>query len=349
MMTQRRPHYAGSVDVQRSGRWRARLRIQGERRTIGTFATEAEAKGALDAYIAALGQMGSHPAEGRTLNQVAASVFVLRRAEGYRSVADDENRWKNHGEPWALASLPVSELRAADVREWLSSLARSGLATQTRRNCLTMLRAILEHAVDGGELHENVADGIRVRHHGSTEETSTFLSEAEVERLLAVTLDEFPEVALAIATGMRAGEHAALRWENVHAEHVHVRYGSPGRPTKNGSTRRVPMLPLAAAALARAKKLAAGSPWVHPGRDGARFHVQPRGHWQALLEAAGIERHVRWHDLRHTCAVLLLQGARVLVPDGRPWSLEAVKDMLGHSSIESCSKKIRTMSQRSSG
>jgi hypothetical protein len=37
---------------------------------------------------------------------------------------------------------------------------------------------------------------------------------------------------------------------------------------------------------------------------------------------------VRWHDLRHTCASSLVAGWW-----GRRWSLEEVREMLGHSSV----------------
>lgn len=47
-----------------------------------------------------------------------------------------------------------------------------------------------------------------------------------------------------------------------------------------------------------------------------------------VLEAAGITRQVRWHDLRHTCASSLLSGFW-----GEPWTMAEVKEMLGHSAV----------------
>lgn len=48
------------------------------------------------------------------------------------------------------------------------------------------------------------------------------------------------------------------------------------------------------------------------------------------IAATGITRPVRWHDLRHTCA-------SSLVADwwGRRWTLEEVREHLGHTSIAS--------------
>ncbi len=51
--------------------------------------------------------------------------------------------------------------------------------------------------------------------------------------------------------------------------------------------------------------------------------------WKAALRASGLTRRVRWHDLRHTCASSLVSGWW-----GRRWSLQEVKEMLGHTTID---------------
>lgn len=66
--------------------------------------------------------------------------------------------------------------------------------------------------------------------------------------------------------------------------------------------------------------------WPAP-RGGPRDKKPPTG-WRDWLLLAGISRRVRWHDLRHTCAASLVSGWW-----GRAWSLEEVKQLLGHSSI----------------
>ena len=66
--------------------------------------------------------------------------------------------------------------------------------------------------------------------------------------------------------------------------------------------------------------------------------------WKAWLKAGKLRRRVRPHDLRHTCATLLLSGAW-----GEPWSYEAVKEMLGHSSVkvtERYAKALGTLAKR---
>src|SRR4051794_12857192 len=44
---------------------------------------------------------------------------------------------------------------------------------------------------------------------------------------------------------------------------------------------------------------------------------------------AALGRHVRFHDLRHTCAANLISGSW-----GRGWRLEEVREFLGHTEIK---------------
>jgi len=57
-------------------------------------------------------------------------------------------------------------------------------------------------------------------------------------------------------------------------------------------------------------------------------HVIKWSDWKAILKRAGIARRFRFHDLRHTCASALVSGMW-----GRRWSLEEVKEVLGHTDI----------------
>jgi integrase len=132
---------------------------------------------------------------------------------------------------------------------------------------------------------------------------------------------------------------------------VVVRFGSPGKPTKNGRIRRVPLFGLgleacrtwlealptyvSSAKISTARANAQGL--FAPTRHGAcrhkrRFSTTIDGRpasWTDVVRIAGLGRRVRWHDLRHTCASFLVAGWW-----GRRWSLEEVKELLGHSSIK---------------
>jgi integrase len=78
------------------------------------------------------------------------------------------------------------------------------------------------------------------------------------------------------------------------------------------------------------EKLAAGSLWqdqglVFPSSVGTPlFARNPQRHFKTLLKRAGPPETTRFHDLRHTCATLLLrQGVHA----------KYVQDLLGHADI----------------
>jgi integrase len=153
-------------------------------------------------------------------------------------------------------------------------------------------------------------------------------------------------VTLALATGMREGEILGLRWSDVDLDLGMLRVNCTvtyvtghgcveGEPKTETSKRGVMLPPMVVDVLKRhrlkqlEKRIAAGAAWVDrdlvfPGDHGdflisdtllRRFH--------RLLEQIGLPR-IRFHDLRHSAATLLLSmGVQMKV----------IQELLGHSSI----------------
>lgn len=344
----RRRKGSGTIEKTRDERFRARFSFKsGEREDIdgSPFATYEEAERALDALLLELREAGAVHG-GITLRKLGEKALAQRELDGYRSVDGEREVWNLRIDTWSNASLPASATTRGEVRAWLSEMRnkKTGkrLAAQTRRNALNLLRAVYAYGVDNELVDENPCDGVKVKDHGSTIDGSTFLTLKESTALVEAATD--PAVALAIGTGMRSGELRALLWADIYPHHITVRYGKPGEPTKNGKTRDIPILPLALWALDRLQKTHA---MVLPSVTGchrAKGQVFDRDDWKAWLAAAKLTRRVRPHDLRHTCATLLLTGAW-----GRAWTYEEVKEMLGHSSVKVTERYARatgTLAQR---
>jgi integrase len=207
---------------------------------------------------------------------------------------------------------------------------------------LKLVRGALGAALDDGLVEQNPAEGVRVARnaYGAIGDGSTVLTPAEQQALLGVIPE--PEkwlVAVAIGTGLRQGELWSLELADVHLEapvpYIDVRYGGQNRmPTKSGKPRSVPLVgPALPAMRAWMERLGTWCARINvlafPTQRGChRGHKAPRG-WKRWLKRAGIQRHVRWHDLRHTCASALVSGQW-----GRKWSLEEVKAYLGHASVK---------------
>jgi integrase len=323
----------GTIEATSDGRFRARFRVlPGERSEVGTFEQHADAVAALDAVLHELAKDGRP--RGRTVAEACERCLVLRARQGYRGVRDEQNRFAAYVQTADFGAIALAELTAGEVRRWLANLSARGLAVQTQRNALNLIRAAIRLAVDDGWVAANVSDGIRVKSHGRSDDTSTYLTVDEADRLL--TVSQSPEIAIALCTGIRSGEQRALRWEDVSAGAIVVRYGAPGKPTKSGKVRTVPLLGAAASALGVSRTgLVFPSPGGLPRPKGRM--VAPTD-WRRWLREAGITRRVRWHDLRHTCATLLLAGAW-----GRTWTHAEVQALLGHSSVRVTERYARNL------
>lgn len=234
------------------------------------------------------------------------------------------------------------------------------LAPGTVHNAVRVMRQVLDAAVRARYLRGNPAHGLTrddlPRAHRDTTSTP-YLNAAQVERL-AVAMEgtsDDPALALlvrfAAQTGMRAGECCGLRWENVDllrgritvAESISaVKNGDwCVVPPKNGKTRVVPMPPTLRDALADLahERAAAGAfapemyVWPGPVTPSAAFGTEPMSwgrdfylrYWKAAVAKAGLPVKLRFHDLRHTCAALLIAAN---VP------AKAIQAHLGHSSFK---------------
>ena len=190
----------------------------------------------------------------------------------------------------------------------------------------------------------------------------TSLSGPEQRALL--TSKKIPEahrliMASAILTGMRQGEQFNLELGDVHVEgdepHLVVRWGGKDKPPKNGKPRTVWLSQKALAVVRRwlailptwttGANMKSARQLMFPLKTGGRVaegktplmsstrvEGKPvrRNLFDDYLALVGIERHVRWHDLRHTCASSLISGTW-----GRRWTLEEVRAFMGHRSRQS--------------
>jgi integrase len=172
-------------------------------------------------------------------------------------------------------------------------------------------------------------------------ETVVFSPE-EVTRLFAAAAGDRLEAfyVLAVTTGMRLGELFALHWPDVDlAKHtVHIRRTlvevngklELAEPKTQKSRRSVYLPEMAVAALRRHRALMAAEgfgdvPWVFCNTQGrpmrrSHFHAYQ---FKPLLKRAGLP-DIRFHDLRHTSATLLLSAG--VHP-------KVVQERLGHSQI----------------
>jgi len=232
----------------------------------------------------------------------------------------------------------------------------------TIRIILAELCAVLNHAKEDAHITENPSTRLSKFYKRAkiVHEEIQPLSADEVPLFLTAAKREAPQhyelFLTALHTGMRSGELAALRWTDLdeHGKfirvHKNISHGKIGE-TKTGKARRVDVSDELLRALQelrrrrQAEYLARGKSeipeWVFlsPGRlekdketgelkraEGQRIDIRNvKNHaFFKCLAKAGLHR-IRFHDLRHTYATLLLMQGE---------SPAYVRDQLRHSSIK---------------
>lgn len=245
----------------------------------------------------------------------------------------------------SLGRIRLEKLQPQDVDTMVNAKLAAGLAPRTVHHIRAVLRAALAQAVRYELVPRNVAtlsNPVPVPDHEmrvfTPAEARAFLAAVEGDRLEAL-------YGVVLALGLRQGEALGLRWEDVDLESrrlivanalQRVRGGLILVPPKTRRSRRTIELPGAAVTALRTHKvrqleerLLAGGRWKNTGHvftttigtplDGTSVTKA----FQRLLVRAGLPR-LRFHDLRHSCATLLLvQGVPARV----------VMEILGHSSI----------------
>lgn len=365
----RRRRGTGSIDPLPDGRWRPRLPLSVGGARLDACSTYDDAAALLDAALAEIAAKLLVPVEGVTLRAWGTGWLDDREHSGIEDIGSDRSRWKVHIEAAAFIDWPIASIRSVHVRDWLATMLKKRAAPghghktspkrrigkTTVKNTLNLLRCAFEAAVERELIAENPAAEVHLPRQTAKERRTfdpwTYLLPAEQDALLSApppTGDpDLPDlVAFLLWTGVREGEAFCLELMDVHVDsgspHAVIRFGKRSGSTKGGRIRRVPLFGLAIGAVRRQLERL-GVPGrknehrlLWPALRGSRRAEKkaPR-HWPAFLLTAGIvatKRHdrrpVRFHDLRHSCASSLVAGWH-----GRRWSLQEVRELLGHRSI----------------
>jgi len=246
----------------------------------------------------------------------------------------------------ALGCLKLKDLNPSHVRGFYREKLDSGLSAATVRKMHSVLRKALKQAVLDGLIPRNVCEAVKPPKAErkeikplDREQAKALLEAASGDRLEALYI-------LAVHTGMREGELLGLKWEDVDLEsgvlrlrRTLVREG--GKVTlgdlKTPKSRRSVRLTHAAAEALRSQLELQLEEMVRLGslyQPGGLVFATESGtlinpsnlrnrSFKPLLKRAGLP-DLCFHDLRHTCATLLLsQGTHP----------KLVQELLGHATI----------------
>ena len=347
----RRANGEGSIYQRKDGRWTGAVyvlnRDGGRQRRQVYGRTRAEVAGKV-ADLLSLNRkhIPAAPVEV-TVQQYAESWLERLGSSGLKPATVSNYRWVlgRHVLPH-IGRHRLVALTPQHVRTLLLAVSETGVSTRTVQLSRAVLRSMLADAERDQLIHRNVAalvKGPRVEREEvvpwTAAEAGQFLTSLEGHRLR-------PLFAVGVALGLRKGELLALRWQDVDLDVGVLRVRATvqrlgkgvglvtGSPKTARSRRTLPLPRVLVDALRehrRAQELEReeASSWHDSGlvfTTSKGTMIEPRNLNRFLDEAiarAGLRR-IRFHDLRHTCASLLLaQGV----------SPRVVMEVLGHSQM----------------
>ncbi|HCG00892.1 MAG TPA: site-specific integrase [Chloroflexi bacterium] len=342
----KRGNNEGTITLRSDGLWAAAVSVGAGRRKWFYGKSRAEVSRKMTAAQQAINTGSFADARGLTLGDyldqwLVAVVQPSVRKWTYRGY---EVHVRLHIKP-TLGSLPLERVEPMQVQALLNRKLKEGLSPKSVRYLRGTLRTALNQAMRWGLVSRNAAaavDGPRVPHH----EIQPFTSE-EARRFLAAIRGERLEAlySVALTLGLRQGEALGLRWSDIDLQMGYVRVTRQLQrfdgvfdlvePKTAQSRRTIVMPPSIARGLVEHRerqaeeRANAGANWkdwdlVFTRSDGYPLDGTVISHqFHKVLERAGLAQR-RFHDLRHSCATLLLaQGVPARV----------VMEVLGHSQI----------------
>ena len=342
-----RGHGEGSIYRRKDGRWAASITLEGRKRKTLYGKTRKEVYEKLQEALRDQKQGTLVRGTKQTLKQyleywledVHKPTIKITSYVKYRKLLN------KHILP-ALGHILVQSLSPQQVQDFYTGKVKEGLSASVVAAIHGLLHNALDNAVRWNLVSRNVCDVVSLPRSAKREVQT--LTKEQAQHLLEVARGHQLEglLMVALTTGMRHGELAALRWNDINFDnsslHIHrnvsylAKYGFVESEPKTVRSRRKIILPhFVVDALKRHRenqdetRMKAGDTWydldlvfcnsygrfLNPDALLRSFHK--------LLAEAELPQ-MRLHDLRHSAATILLtMGAHPKV----------VQEILGHSQI----------------
>ena len=328
----RRLHRPGDRKDKPTGRYQARhTAIRDGKATqisVGTFASKDDAR---DARALALAKLRT----GQWVDPRGSRMTVKEWTEQWLTARPETSPWlrtilDSRIVP-AWGTVRLEDITALGVQHWVNTMTTEGLSPRSVQAYFGALRTLLADAVVYGKLNSSPCADRAVKLPTLTRTEPVILSVEDMALLEKAAPARYKAmIGVACWTGLRWGELAGLRWQDVewerstlHVQQAAKRGGTFGLP-KNGKKRRVPIDAEIIQALREHRRDfgdgANGLVFTNTRRAALRYE-NFRKTWIKMVE--GLDPAPTFHDLRHA-------HAGHMVMQGMDWLV--LSERLGHSS-----------------
>jgi integrase len=353
-MAKKRGHNEGSIYRRANGTWSVQATLQGHRLSC-TFKTQRECQEWLK-------KIHSQIDEGMTLasTKMGLDDFLSSWLTGTKT-SKGRSTWRHYEQLTRtyivpnLGKIKIRDLRPEHIQAFYNKLFDREVGIYTIRKIHLTLHSALQQAVRVGMIERNPASFVQPPKEPATE--MAILNESQVSQLLVAAQGSRLEtlIHLAVISGARQMELLGLKWSDLDwvkqtlkierqllkPDGEGVKYSSPktryGRRTISLGKKTIEILRKHYEDQ-QTDRYKAGEAWKEYGllfstQNGTPIH--PRNllrDYKKLLQAAGLPP-IRFHDLRHTAASLLLnQGVPVITVSRRLGHAKAsiTLDIYGH-------------------
>lgn len=324
----KRSHGEGQLYRRPNGSYTARVTLDG-RRVSKTFKLRRDALEWIETIRSQSRQGLTYDSSKTTVSELLDEWFKIKTTQLRPATQESYKRMARLYIKPAIGRLRLSDLNAARVQKFYSDLEKRGIGTRTIEHTHTVLHGFLKHAHRLGLVAQNWTEMVEVPRR--TKREMQVWDENQVNLFLQyVKSDLF--YRLAFSTGMRRGEILGLQWKDVDWATSMIKvsrqvYSPEGggfifqTPKTDRGTRGIRLGSGLMDALRHQysdtiplMRAIAGAAWqeydlIFPSQKGTPrdgYNISKEFH--RLAAEAGLPL-IRFHDIRHTAAsIMLLHG-----------------------------------------
>jgi len=259
-----------------------------------------------------------------------------------------------------FGNIKVIDIKRKTIQDFISYLKNNTkLSDNSINKQVTLVNSILQKLVEDEILIQNPVRGIKKL--AVEKKKMSALTIDELQKLLNVcqnyNKDFYPMLLTATSTGMRRGELLALKWCNIDLTNNKIRieenlYGDKFVTPKTKTSKRTIIITPELTKTLKEWKLKSKSnkhDLVFANDIGEPMDARNmvRREFDTLVKFTGLSK-MRWHDLRHTYASILIAKnipIKFIQTQLGHSSIKTTMDTYGHLMDETCNKAIDMLSE----